>query len=64
VRLFSHAASPRSSELKRCPSAAVNVDRIGLEHTHSAGLSEDFHDVVAVLAKKVVQESLDGADLK
>jgi cyclase len=40
--------------------AAVNVDRIGLEYAPGTALSEDFHAVVAFLAKKAMQEALDG----
>ncbi len=41
--------------------ASVHVDRIGLEYAPGAALSEDFHQVVATLAKKALEEALDGA---
>jgi hypothetical protein len=42
--------------------ATLNVDRIGLEYTPGAvAVSEDFHQFVAILAKKAMQEALDGA---
>lgn len=44
--------------------AAVDVDRIGREYAPGAPLSEDFHPVVAFLAKKVMQEARDGAEVK
>lgn len=41
--------------------AAVNVDRIGKEYAPGAPLTEDFPLFVASLAKKAMQEALDGA---
>jgi hypothetical protein len=57
-----HAALDRG--LVRLPDvqAAVDVDRIGLEYAPGAAQpGDDFHRVVANLAKKAMQEALDGA---
>lgn len=57
-----HAALERGLVKLADVQAAVNVDRIGLEYTPgAAGVSEDFHPVVGMLAKKAMQEALDGA---
>ena len=56
-----HAALARGLVTQTEVDAAVNVDRIGLEYTPGAGLSERFHPWVKVLTKKVMQEALDGA---
>jgi glyoxylase-like metal-dependent hydrolase (beta-lactamase superfamily II) len=57
-----HAALDRGLVKLAEVQAAVNVDRIGREYTPAAAeLSEDFRSVVASLAKKAMQEALDGA---
>ena len=44
--------------------AAVDVDRIGREYTPGAPLSESFKPWVAILARKAMQEALDGAGVR
>jgi hypothetical protein len=44
--------------------AAVNVDAIGRDYTPSTPLDEDFHTWVATLARKAMQEALDGAGVR
>jgi glyoxylase-like metal-dependent hydrolase (beta-lactamase superfamily II) len=44
--------------------AAVDVDSIGREYTPGAPLSEDFRPWVAILARKAMQEALDGAGVR
>ena len=44
--------------------AAVNVDAIGREYTPGAELGENFHTWVATLARKAMQEALDGAGVR
>src|SRR5262249_51114126 len=60
-----HAALERGLVKLDQVQAAVDVDSIGLEYAPGAPLSEDFHLVVAFLARKAMQEALDGgADVK
>ncbi|MDQ6893080.1 MAG: MBL fold metallo-hydrolase [Acidobacteriota bacterium] len=56
-----HAALERGLVKVSDVQAAVDVDPIGLEYAPGSALSEDFHLVVATLAKKAMQEALDGA---
>lgn len=57
-----HAALERGLVKLADVQATVTVDRIGLEYTPgAAAVSEDFHLFVALLAKKAMQEALDGA---
>jgi hypothetical protein len=44
--------------------AAVDVDSIGREYAPGAPLSEDFRPWVATLARKAMQEALDGAGVR
>jgi cyclase len=44
--------------------AAVNVDPIGRQYVPGAPLSEDFRTWVATLARKAMQEALDGAGVR
>jgi glyoxylase-like metal-dependent hydrolase (beta-lactamase superfamily II) len=44
--------------------AAVDVDAIGREYTPGAPLGEDFRPWVAILARKAMQEALDGAGVR
>lgn len=44
--------------------AAVDVDGIGREYTPGAPLGEDFRPWVAILARKAMQEALDGAGVR
>jgi glyoxylase-like metal-dependent hydrolase (beta-lactamase superfamily II) len=44
--------------------AAVDVDRIGREYDPGAALHEDFRPWVAILARKAMQEALDGAGVR
>jgi glyoxylase-like metal-dependent hydrolase (beta-lactamase superfamily II) len=44
--------------------AAVDVDRIGREYTPGAPLAEGFRPWVAILARKAMQEALDGAGVR
>jgi cyclase len=55
-----HAALERGLVKLSQVQAVVNVDRIGLEYAPGAPLPEDFHLVVGLLAKKAMQEALDG----
>jgi glyoxylase-like metal-dependent hydrolase (beta-lactamase superfamily II) len=55
-----HAALERGLVKLDQVQAAVNVDRIGREYAPGAPLSDDFHQVVGSLAKKAMQEALDG----
>jgi cyclase len=56
-----HAALERGLFKLSEVQAAVNVDRIGQEYAPGAPLNADFPHVVANLAKKAMQEALDGA---
>jgi glyoxylase-like metal-dependent hydrolase (beta-lactamase superfamily II) len=51
------------TELKEVQ-AAVDVDRIGLAYNPGAPLGEDFKPWVATLARKAMQEALDGAGVR
>jgi hypothetical protein len=42
----------------------VNVDAIGREYTPGSPLGEDFRTWVATLARKAMQEALDGAGVR
>jgi glyoxylase-like metal-dependent hydrolase (beta-lactamase superfamily II) len=44
--------------------ATVDVDAIGREYTPGKPLSDDFRPWVAILARKAMQESLDGAGVR
>jgi cyclase len=44
--------------------AAVDVDQIGRQYVPGAPLSEDFRTWVATLARKAMQEALDGAGVR
>lgn len=44
--------------------AAVDVDAIGREYTPGKPLGDDFRPWVAILARKAMQESLDGAGVR
>ena len=56
-----HAALERGLVTEDEVQKVIDVDAIGLAYTPDAGLSEDFRPWVQRLAKKVMQESQDGA---
>ena len=56
-----HTALERGIYKVRDVQAAVNVDPIGLAYAPGAPLNEEFHLIVAMFAKKAMQEALDGA---
>jgi glyoxylase-like metal-dependent hydrolase (beta-lactamase superfamily II) len=59
-----HAALERGLVKLEDVQAAVDVDRIGLEYAPGAPLSSDFRPVVGFLAKKAMQEALDGSAVR
>jgi glyoxylase-like metal-dependent hydrolase (beta-lactamase superfamily II) len=59
-----HAALARGVYRMSDLDAAVDVDAIAKEYAPGTPLDDDFRKVVTNLAKKSVQEALDGAELK
>lgn len=55
-----HSALDRGAVKLSQVRAAVDVDRIGLEYSPGTPLPDDFHEVVGVLVRRAMEETLDG----